>query len=127
MTELVKPATCRKCGGSGIYHYVSGALGDCSRCSGTGQVESDKATIAAQKAQDAENIRVGGLILGLARSDHKVTYMSHMALDGMDFLRIREPERYAKAVASVERRHPGVVKALAEYYTEHREEFYGRA
>jgi hypothetical protein len=117
---MVKPITCRKCKGSGTYMRASGMPDSCSWCVGAGVVEGDKATLDRAKAIRVEHERVYGALRDLARADSKVTYMINMASDGLWLLQAKEPERAAKAIASIEAGHPGVVKALAEYYKANR-------
>lgn len=91
---MVKPITCRKCKGSGTFVSASGMPDSCSWCVGAGVVEGDKATNDRRKAVRVEHDRVYGALRDLARA--------------------------AKAIASIENGHPGVVKALAEYYKANR-------
>ncbi|MCB5280588.1 hypothetical protein [Arthrobacter sp. ES1] len=114
--KLVKPITCRKCKGSGTFVRASGMPDNCWPCLGAGVVEGDKPTLAQAKAAQAEHDRIYGALRDLARADKKVTYMINMASDGLYILQAKEPERAAKAIASIQAGHPGVVKALAEYY-----------
>jgi hypothetical protein len=118
--KLVKPITCRKCKGSGTFSYVSGMLGTCSSCCGEGVVEGDKATNAAHKAAGEEYRRIYPILLRLANSSFRTAGMLLLAYDALPLLKKNEPTRYAKAVASIEAGHPGVVKALAEYYQANR-------
>jgi hypothetical protein len=113
---LTTPKTCRKCKGSGDYHYVSGAVGVCGVCVGAGVVEGDKATLAARKAVTAEHDRVYGALRALAQADVSTCWMTSRASDGLWILQANEPERAAKAIRSIEAGHPGVIKALADYY-----------
>lgn len=117
MTQLVTPKTCRKCKGSGTYTRSSGMVDSCSCCLGAGVVEGDRATIAARKARQAEHDRVYGSLRALAQASPTTAYMTSMASDGLYLLQANEPERAAKAIASIEASHPKVIRALAEYYT----------
>lgn len=118
---LVTPKTCRKCKGSGTYTYASGMIGTCGSCVGAGQVESDKATIAAYKARVAEGHRLYPLIKALAETAPIFQRPSVcLASDGLYLLQANDPARHAKAVASIEAGHPGVVKALGEYFLANR-------
>lgn len=104
----VKPRTCSKCGGDGTYSYARGGIGACSRCAGTGQVETDRAVLAARKARaDAE------ASLYRAAAGHWKTAWA------ITRLREEEPERYEKALASHLNDHPGLLGALRDYYDEH--------
>lgn len=113
--KLVAPKTCRRCKGTGDYHYASGSIGTCATCLGDGVIEGDKATLAARKAVQAEHDRIYGALRDLAHADRSTAWMLSNASDGLWLLQAAEPERAAKAIASIERRHPAVVEALAEY------------
>lgn len=102
---MVRPVTCRKCRGGGDYTYASGMPGACAPCAGTGQVESDRATIAARKArQDADSA-----FYRAAAAHYKTQWAVSM-------LREHEPERYEKALGSFLNNHPGLNDALIAYY-----------
>lgn len=116
--NLVAPKTCRKCKGTGDFYYVSGAIGSCSRCLGEGVVEGDKAAIAAYKARQDEHARLYLLLKALADQAPIFgrTFSLCFASDGLYLLEELEPERYAKAVSSIEAGHPQVVQALSDYF-----------
>lgn len=120
-TPLVKPVTCKGCGGKGYLILASGSIGHHFICEGTGKVESDRATIAATKARIAHRGRIISALQDLAAADKKSYRISH-AIDGFDMLGRREPERVAKAEASILAGRPDVFLALADYYVAHREE-----
>lgn len=87
---LVKPVTCRKCGGDGSFTYSSGAPGVCAPCGGRGQVEGDRGARAARKARQE-----AAASLYQAAGAH-----SMRAAYGFTHLRENEPERFEKALAS---------------------------
>lgn len=99
---------------------ASGMPDSCWPCLGTGVIEGDKATLARAKAVRAEHERVYRALGDLARADRKVTYLINMASDGLWLLQAMEPERAAKAIASIEAGQPGVVRAPADYYKANR-------
>lgn len=121
MTEsLVKPVTCKGCGGKGYIMLASGSIGHHFICDGTGQVESDRKTIAATKARIA---RRGQIITALQNLATKETrYRTSHAIDGFDMLGRREPDRQAKAERSIFAGHPDVFLALADYYVANRDQ-----
>jgi hypothetical protein len=122
MTEpLVKPVTCRGCGGKGFIIMASGSIGHHFICDGTGQVESDRKTIAATKARIARRGEIISRLQDLAAASKKSYRISH-AIDGFDMLGRREPARQAKAEASILAGRADVFLALADYYVAHREE-----
>lgn len=121
MEPLVKPVTCRGCGGKGYIIMASGSIGHHFICDGTGQVESDRKTIAAHKAKVARRGQIISRLQDLGNA-HKKGYRIAHAIDGFDMLGRREPERAAKAEASILRGHSEVFLALADYYVAHREE-----
>lgn len=121
MDPLVRPVTCRGCGGRGFINLASGAIGHHFICGGTGQVEGDRKTIAATKARIAHRGKIINALQDLANASKKGWRISH-AIDGFDMLGRREPERAAKAEASILRGHPDVYFALADYYLAHRDE-----
>lgn len=109
--KFVKPITCRRCAGKG---YVSarvvyaGAPGGCYSCAGWGEVEGDKATLkAAREAREAQAAFRGA-----------VMNYSIEALYGLNMLENNEPERAAKALASWQAGHPGLMPALLAHYKE---------
>lgn len=102
--QLVRPATCRRCSGTGFVDARPNA-GLCYACSGAGEVESDRAAIAARKAR-AELRRQ----LGHAAFEHSVH-----AHYGLNLLEQNEPERLTRAMASFAAGHPGVLAALEAY------------
>lgn len=110
--RLVKPKLCRKCGGDGSYMYVRGGLGACSRCSGSGWVETDRAVLAEQKANS------------VARDElwTQTREQSLAAYEGLQNLSHAEPERYEKAVASFRAGRTDVIDALEAYGQELRAE-----
>jgi hypothetical protein len=118
---LVKPVTCKGCGGKGYVILASGSIGHHFICDGTGQVESDRKTIAATKARIARRGKIISALQDLGNA-HKKSYRIAHAIDGFDMLGRREPERAAKAEASILAGRPDVFLALADYYVEHREE-----
>lgn len=104
---LVAPKTCRKCRGGGDFTYASGAPGVCAPCSGTGQVESDRATIAARRdRQEADSAFYRAFA-----TNYKTQWTVSM-------LREHEPERYEKALGSFLNDHPGLSDALVAFYDE---------
>lgn len=103
-TELVKPKSCRRCAGKGTVNSPVD-FGRCFACAGAGQVEGDKATIAARKAYAAART-----VLGQAAFDH-----SPAAHYGLSQLEVREPERCHKAVASFAAGRTDVLEALVAY------------
>ena len=118
---LVRPVTCKGCGGKGFIILASGSVGHHFICDGTGQVESDRKTIAATKARIAHRGRIISALQDLAAADKKSYRISH-AIDGFDMLGRREPDRVAKAEASILAGRPDVFLALADYYVAHHEE-----
>jgi hypothetical protein len=121
MTEpLVKPVTCRGCGGKGYIILASGSIGHHFICDGTGQVESDRKTIAATKARIAHRGRIISSLQDLATKENR--YRISHAIDGFDMLGRMEPARAAKAEASIFAGRPDVLLALADYYVEHRDQ-----
>ena len=118
---LVRPVTCKGCGGKGYVILASGSIGHHFICDGTGQVESDRKTIAATKARIERRGKIISALQDLGNA-HKKGYRISHAIDGFDMLSRREPERAAKAEASIAAGHPEVFLALADYYVEHREE-----
>lgn len=121
MEPLVRPVTCRGCAGKGFIILASGSIGHHFICDGTGQVESDRKTIAAHKAKVAHRARIISALQDLGNAHKKGFRISH-AIDGFDMLGRREPERAVKAEASILRGHSEVFLALADYYVAHREE-----
>jgi hypothetical protein len=121
MEPLVKPVTCRGCGGNGYIHLASGSLGHHFICDGTGLVESDRKAIRATKEKIARRGRIITTLQDLAQACGK-SYRTSQAIDGYDMLCRREPERAVKAEASIYSRHSGVFLALADYYLAHRDE-----
>lgn len=108
IAKFVKPITCRRCEGKGaVASHVAhaGAPGGCFKCDGLGQVEGDKATIAARKAAT-----VARTALGAAAFAH-----SHEAHVGLSLLEVNAPERCDKAVAAFAAGDPRVLPALAAY------------
>ena len=106
---FVSPKTCPRCQGTGmvvsrVVH--AGAPGGCFNCDGLGQVEGDKATIAARKTYCAQR-----RALGEAAWD-----AGHKAYSGLSHLEMWAPERCRKAVASFAAGDPRVIPALIAYY-----------
>lgn len=116
--KLVKPITCRKCKGSGTFMRASGMPDYCSWCVGAGVVEGDKATNDRREALQAEATRVYPLIQALARKApiFNRTFSTSAAFDALAILADKEPDRYAKAIASLDAGHPRVVQALSDYF-----------
>jgi hypothetical protein len=104
MAALVKPGKCRRCKGDG-YRDWRPAAGVCYGCGGTGEVETDRATIAARKAFQA-----AAIALGKAAAAH-----SPWASSGLTNLGCAEPERYNRAVASFAAGRTDVLDALDTY------------
>lgn len=106
--RFVRPVSCPKCSGRG---YLKGfdhvRLGECFRCNGAGQVEGDRATIAARKAYSANRTA-----LGKAAFAH-----SHAAHSGLSMLEADEPERCRKAVAAFAAGDARVLPALVAYFS----------
>ena len=113
---LVAPKTCSRCKGEGLVsasvrrtHF--GVPGLCFKCNGVGQVEGDRATLAAQKAER---------LAAEARWSIAIDWFQTQDADvrrGFDLLEALEPERAQKALRSIEAGHPGVAAALLVYYT----------
>lgn len=109
--ELIAPRKCRRCSGTGFVGgpvAYAGIAGTCFSCAGAGQVEGDKATLAAAKAY-VEARRA----LGQAALD-----AGHAAHSGLSLLEANAPERLAKAVAAFAAGDVRVVPALAAYFAE---------
>lgn len=118
MSELVKPMPCRGCAGKG-YTVIEGNLAYHSHCGGTGLVEGDPATLKAAKATIIARAALIEALQNLAEKVNQAS-LSAPAIDGLNILRINEPERYANAIISIRRGHSRVVAALAEYYEKNR-------
>lgn len=116
--SLVKPVTCKGCGGKGYIILASGSIGHHFICDGTGQVESDRKTIAATKARIAHRGRIISSLQDLATKENR--YRISHAIDGFDMLGRMEPARQKKAEASILAGRPDVLLALADYYVENR-------
>lgn len=101
---LVRPVTCRKCQGSGIYTRASGMPDVCAPCNGSGYTEGDQRAVATRRARQE-------LITRLYRdaSAHSIR-----ATNGFHHLREFEPDRFERALASYVAGRD-VVSALHQY------------
>lgn len=109
MSNLVAPKTCRRCQGTGfvggpVVH--AGAPGGCFTCDGLGQVEGDKATIAAAKAYVEARRTLGAAAFAAG----------HAAHSGLSLLEVDAPDRLRKAVASFAAGDARVLPALEAYF-----------
>lgn len=116
--SLVKPVTCKGCGGKGYIILASGSIGHHFICDGTGQVESDRKTIAATKARIERRGKIITALQNLATKENR--YRISHAIDGFDMLGRREPDRQVKAARSILAGRPDVLIALADYYMANR-------
>lgn len=108
MSSFVKPRKCRRCQGKGtVVSPVD--FGRCFGCMGLGEIEGDKATIAARKLYTANRTA-----LGRAAFD-----AGHAAHSGLSLLEANEPERCRKAVASFAAGRTDVIPALEAYFAAH--------
>lgn len=106
---LVAPKTCPRCSGSGLVSsrvVYAGAPGGCFTCAGRGEVETDKATLAAAKQYGADRRALGEAAFAAG----------HEAHSGLSALEVNDPARLACAVASFAAGRDDVVPALVAYY-----------
>lgn len=104
MTNFVKARKCSRCAGTGSVPHARD-MGRCYGCDGHGQVETDKATLAAKAAY-----LEGRKALGTAAFSH-----SSEAHFGLCQLEENAPERLVKAVVSFVAGDPRVLPALVAY------------
>jgi hypothetical protein len=126
---LVKPTTCRRCSGTGYVNshvHYAGVPGTCFTCAGAGQVEGDRATIAAAKAAAETRAAasrilhtgdVGSGDLSAATATERLAAREYRAavVWGWNMLEVHEPARHAKAAASILAGRTDVYAALAAY------------
>lgn len=107
MSNLVAPRKCTRCSGTGfVSAYSYREMGRCFSCDGAGEVESDKAAIAARKARGEARKALGQAALEAG----------HEAHSGLSLLQVNDPARMAKAVDSFAAGREDVVPALVSYY-----------
>lgn len=105
---FTKAVTCKRCSGTGMVGgpvVLAGIPGACFKCQGIGQVEGDRATLAAAKQYVADRTALGRAALTAG----------HAAHTGLGLLERNEPERCRKAVASFIAGDPRVIPALEAY------------
>lgn len=124
-TTLVKPVTCKRCGGSGnlkCRREHLGVPGTCFKCDGAGVVEGDAATLraareareAAHKAWEATPEGRRSLARNAAQKHSYEAWRGLVLLEG----ELSGPARFERAVQSILTGHPRVMAALeAEYRT----------
>lgn len=106
-STMVKPRTCRRCEGKGfIAAVMHNNMGRCLACDGAGQVETDKATIAARKAYGEARRALGAAAFAAG----------HEAFSGLSALEVNDPTRLRAAVASFAAGRVDVIPALAAYF-----------
>lgn len=123
---LVAPKTCSRCSGTGLVSDTVrrahlGVPGLCFKCNGSGQVEGDKATLAAQKAEAEAAERAADRVRQATQIVWDATRFvegspAKMAWFGLQHLMAAEPDRHAKAVESILAGHPTVIQALHDYW-----------
>ena len=104
MVEMVKPRKCRRCEGKGFVPHARD-MGRCFGCDGVGEVETDRATIAAKKVR--AQLRKD---LGTAAFAHSTE--AHL---GLNRLEADSPARLAKALDSFAAGRTDLLEALAAY------------
>jgi hypothetical protein len=111
-TALVKPKTCTRCKGTGHrpgFDHVR--LGICFGCNGRGEVEGDRATLAARKARSEARSALGKAAWAAGPDAHL----------GLSLLERDEPARLDKALDSFLAGRTDVVDALVTYARSRRE------
>lgn len=127
--RFVKAVTCPRCKGTGfVSSRVAywGVPGTCFGCDGLGEVEGDRATRAAAKAKEEARKAAGlavyrddlgyGVLTGAPAAEQRQAREFRDAVTtGFHLLEANDPDRFAKAVESVNAGHPRVFVALATY------------
>lgn len=127
--RFVRAITCTRCTGTGYVESrvaYCGVPGTCFKCDGHGEVEGDAATIRAIKAAHKARCDAGrrvhrddlgyGVLTGAPCAEiRNARIFRDAAAQGLAMLEANEPDRLARAVASINAGHPGVFVALATY------------
>lgn len=118
---LVRPKVCRRCGGRGYVssrQVYAGAPGGCFACGGTGEVESDRSTIASKKRATELRKALGAWVTdegerrGLDRP--KACDVGY----AVSHLEENEPDRLPGLLASFEAGRPDLYESLMRYAAE---------